>query len=172
MRSEISSAVWKLGGPIAISCCARMCDFSRRNILLGAAALGGVFEPNARTQSDQASSGNEVNRPIQVADDVYFHQGDIEHQGHCNNGWIVFEDYVLVIDATVSIWFSITRFCGTKIPIEFLPRMERMLHCLKPNRRANFDTSDSRGIKIHTSICICWKWQSRTDSTLMLFNCH
>ena len=76
-----------------------MCDVSRRNILLAAAAVGGVFDAKARTQPDQASSGNEVNKPIQVADDVYFHQGDIEHQGHCNNGWIVFEDYVLVIDA-------------------------------------------------------------------------
>jgi hypothetical protein len=67
--------------------------------LLGTAALGGVFEAKARTQSDQSASGNEVNKPIRVADDVYFHQGDIEHQGHCNNGWIVFEDYVLMIDA-------------------------------------------------------------------------
>ena len=76
-----------------------MCDVSRRNVLLGTAALGGLFEEKARTQSDQAGSGNEVNKPVRVADDVYFHQGDIEHQGHCNNGWIVFEDYVLVIDA-------------------------------------------------------------------------
>jgi len=76
-----------------------MCDVSRRNILLGAAAVGGLLEVKARTQPDQANSGSEINKPIRVADGVYFHQGDIEHQGHCNNGWIVFEDYVLVIDA-------------------------------------------------------------------------
>lgn len=34
-----------------------------------------------------------------LAPGVYFHQGDIEGKGHCNNGWVVFEDYVLVIDA-------------------------------------------------------------------------
>jgi cyclase len=34
-----------------------------------------------------------------LASDVYFHQGDIDGKGHCNNGWVMFEDYVLVIDA-------------------------------------------------------------------------
>lgn len=40
----------------------------------------------------------EVNRPEKIADDVYFHEGDIKNKGHCNNGWIIFDDYVLVID--------------------------------------------------------------------------
>jgi glyoxylase-like metal-dependent hydrolase (beta-lactamase superfamily II) len=40
----------------------------------------------------------EVNKAEQIAPDVYFHEGDIKGHGHCNNGWIVFEDYVLVID--------------------------------------------------------------------------
>src|ERR1043166_737808 len=40
----------------------------------------------------------EVNKVEKIADDVYFHEGDIKGHGHCNNGWIVFEDYVLVID--------------------------------------------------------------------------
>src|SRR6185503_21289519 len=34
-----------------------------------------------------------------VAPDVFFHEGDIKGKGHCNNGWVVFDDYVLVIDA-------------------------------------------------------------------------
>jgi cyclase len=34
-----------------------------------------------------------------IAPDVYFHEGDIKGRGHCNNGWVVFQDYVLVIDA-------------------------------------------------------------------------
>jgi glyoxylase-like metal-dependent hydrolase (beta-lactamase superfamily II) len=34
-----------------------------------------------------------------VALDVYFHVGDIAGKGHCNTGWVIFEDYVLVIDA-------------------------------------------------------------------------
>ena len=40
----------------------------------------------------------EVNKAEQIAPDVYFHEGDLKGSGHCNNGWIVFEDYVLVID--------------------------------------------------------------------------
>jgi glyoxylase-like metal-dependent hydrolase (beta-lactamase superfamily II) len=40
----------------------------------------------------------EVNKVETVAPDVYFHEGDIGRKGHCNNGWIIFEDYVLVVD--------------------------------------------------------------------------
>ena len=32
-----------------------------------------------------------------VAPNVYFHQGNLE-KGHCNQGWIIFRDFVLVID--------------------------------------------------------------------------
>src|SRR2546429_3220412 len=46
-----------------------------------------------------ASARAEVNKAEPIAPDVYFHEGDIQAHGHCNNGWIVFEDYVLVIDA-------------------------------------------------------------------------
>jgi len=41
----------------------------------------------------------EVNQVETVAPNVYFHEGDLTSKGHCNNGWIVFEDYVLVVDA-------------------------------------------------------------------------
>ena len=44
-------------------------------------------------------AGAEVNEVQKVAEDVYFHEGEIQPSGHCNNGWIVFEDYVVVIDA-------------------------------------------------------------------------
>jgi glyoxylase-like metal-dependent hydrolase (beta-lactamase superfamily II) len=40
----------------------------------------------------------EVNKVEKIAPDVYFHEGDLKGHGHCNNGWVVFEDYVLVID--------------------------------------------------------------------------
>lgn len=40
----------------------------------------------------------EVNVVEKVADGVYFHEGDIGRKGHCNNGWIVFKDFVLVVD--------------------------------------------------------------------------
>ena len=33
----------------------------------------------------------------EIAPGVYFHQGDIE-KGHCNQGWVMFENFVLVID--------------------------------------------------------------------------
>src|SRR5437867_9956992 len=41
----------------------------------------------------------EVNQVTNIAPNVYFHEGDLAGKGHCNNGWIIFEDYVLVIDA-------------------------------------------------------------------------
>jgi glyoxylase-like metal-dependent hydrolase (beta-lactamase superfamily II) len=41
----------------------------------------------------------EVNKVEKIADEVYFHEGEIKPSGHCNNGWIIFEDYVVVIDA-------------------------------------------------------------------------
>jgi glyoxylase-like metal-dependent hydrolase (beta-lactamase superfamily II) len=41
----------------------------------------------------------EVNVVQTVAPQVYFHEGEITGKGHCNNGWIIFEDYVVVIDA-------------------------------------------------------------------------
>src|SRR5438270_12995616 len=76
-----------------------MCDLSRRKILLGTAAITAVARAGSPEQIEQPKSGNEVNTAVPVAADVFFHQGDIEHQGHCNNGWIIFKDYVLVIDA-------------------------------------------------------------------------
>ncbi len=82
-----------------------MCRVSRREMLLGGAALLGA----AATESKAKSITNpktapppaptaEVGVVDQVADGVYFHQGNLL-VGHCNNGWIIFEDYVLVIDA-------------------------------------------------------------------------
>lgn len=41
----------------------------------------------------------EPNEVQKVAEGVYFHEGEIVPSGHCNNGWIVFDDYVVVIDA-------------------------------------------------------------------------
>ena len=34
----------------------------------------------------------EVNKAEQIAPDVYSHEGDIKSSGHCNNGWISFEE--------------------------------------------------------------------------------
>ena len=35
----------------------------------------------------------------ELAPGVFFHEGDIRGKGHCNNGWVIFDDYVLVLDA-------------------------------------------------------------------------
>ena len=40
----------------------------------------------------------QINTVQQVAPGVYFHEGDLR-RGHSNNGWIVFDDFVLVIEA-------------------------------------------------------------------------
>lgn len=45
-----------------------------------------------------AKAAAEVNKAEEIAPGVYFHEGDIGRKGHCNNGWIIFDDYVLVID--------------------------------------------------------------------------
>ncbi len=42
---------------------------------------------------------SQVDTMKQVAPNVYFHEGDLHGHGHCNNGVIVFDDYVLVVDA-------------------------------------------------------------------------
>src|SRR5437868_3398551 len=59
----------------------------------GLPLFGGVLIATA------ISAFAEANQVEKLAADIYFHEGDIQHSGHCNNGWIVFKDYVLVIDA-------------------------------------------------------------------------
>jgi cyclase len=66
----------------------------RRNLLIAATGFAAVMVfAIARTGSP------EVNKVETLAPDVYFHEGDLQGHGHCNNGWVVFEDYVLVVDA-------------------------------------------------------------------------
>lgn len=40
----------------------------------------------------------EIDKVEEIAPDVYFHEGDLAGKGHCNNGWVVFDNFVLVID--------------------------------------------------------------------------
>jgi glyoxylase-like metal-dependent hydrolase (beta-lactamase superfamily II) len=72
-----------------------MCDVKRRDVLIGAAALLGSA---VSSRGNAKPAAVEVGKVDQVAPDIYFHEGNIA-VGHCNNGWIIFEDYVLVIDA-------------------------------------------------------------------------
>jgi cyclase len=47
----------------------------------------------------QRDAASQVDTVKELAPGVYFHEGDIKGKGHCNNGWVIFDDYVLVIDA-------------------------------------------------------------------------
>ncbi len=78
-----------------------MCDVSRRKFLAGGTAflslageaelLAGPISPGT-TEAAQADI---------LAPDIYFHEGQLTDTADavCNNGWIMFKDYVLVIDA-------------------------------------------------------------------------
>ena len=58
--------------------------------------LSGFFGVSAALAAPDLRA--QVNVVQTVAKDVYFHEGEIKGKGHCNNGWIVFEDFVLVVD--------------------------------------------------------------------------
>lgn len=47
----------------------------------------------------QRDVASQVNAVKELAPGVYFHEGDLRGKGHCNNGWVIFDDYVLVLDA-------------------------------------------------------------------------
>ena len=47
--------------------------------------------------AENAWSQDRIGEVQEIAPGVYFHQGDIE-KGHCNQGWVMFESFVLVID--------------------------------------------------------------------------
>ena len=78
-----------------------MCDLSRRDFLVAGSAflsLAAEAELLAGPKPERMAEAAKVDL---VAPDVYFHEGDISDTADavCNNGWIMFEDYVLVIDA-------------------------------------------------------------------------
>jgi cyclase len=78
-----------------------MCDVSRREFLSGGVALLSLAAEKELLAVPDARGRIETGRADPIADDVYFHEGSRSDNADavCNNGWIVFEDYVLVIDA-------------------------------------------------------------------------
>jgi glyoxylase-like metal-dependent hydrolase (beta-lactamase superfamily II) len=45
-----------------------------------------------------AQGRDRVGEAQELAPGVYFHQGNLKEKGHCNQGWVVFKNFVLVID--------------------------------------------------------------------------
>src|SRR5437764_12106598 len=78
-----------------------MCKVSRRELLIGGSAFLSLAAEAELLAGRRPAGLSEAAKEDLVAPDVYFHEGDIADTADavCNNGWIMFEDYVLVIDA-------------------------------------------------------------------------
>jgi cyclase len=80
-----------------------MCEVDRRCFLAtGAAVAAGALGAGTTTAQP---AGNPLPAPDgfelrEIAPGVHFAEGDSIKRGYSNNGWIVLEDYVLVVDAT------------------------------------------------------------------------
>jgi len=77
-----------------------MCEVSRRGFLAGSAGFLSLAA-EAELLAGPSPAAPEVGKVDPVAPDIYFHEGRVADNADavCNNGWILFEDYVLVIDA-------------------------------------------------------------------------
>ena len=76
-----------------------MCNVSRRNFL---AVGAGAFLASSTEEELLAGVQPLAKLPAgvhEVAPDVYFYEADLAASGHCNSGWVIFDDYVLVVDA-------------------------------------------------------------------------
>ena len=77
-----------------------MCDVSRRQFLAGGTLLTIAAEAELLGGPVPGGVAQAATADL-IAPDVYFHQGNVADNADavCNNGWIMFEDYVLVVDA-------------------------------------------------------------------------
>jgi hypothetical protein len=78
-----------------------MCDVSRREFLAGGTVLLTLAAEAELLGGPVPAGVAEAATADLIAPDVYFHEGNVADNADavCNNGWIMFEDYVLVIDA-------------------------------------------------------------------------
>jgi len=78
-----------------------MCEVSRRELLIGGGAFLSLAAEADLLARPTPPGVSEAAKEDLVASDVYFHEGDVSDTADavCNNGWIMFEDYVLVVDA-------------------------------------------------------------------------
>jgi len=78
-----------------------MSDVSRRGFLTGSTAFLSLAAEMELLAGPIPAGMAEAAKADLLAPDIYFHEGRVEDNADavCNNGWIMFEDYVLVIDA-------------------------------------------------------------------------
>lgn len=78
-----------------------MCDISRREFLAAGTAFLSLASEGELSAGPIPAGMAQAAKADLVAPDVYFHEGQVSDNADavCNNGWIIFEDYVLVIDA-------------------------------------------------------------------------
>jgi len=78
-----------------------MCEVSRRGFLLGGSAFLSLAAEAELLAGPKPEGMAQAAKEDILAPDVYFHEGQVSDTADavCNNGWIMFEDYVLVIDA-------------------------------------------------------------------------
>ncbi len=78
-----------------------MCDVSRRHFLASGAAFLSLAAETELLAGPTPPGAAEAGKIDLIAPEIYFHEGQLSDTADavCNNGWIIFEDYVLVIDA-------------------------------------------------------------------------
>jgi glyoxylase-like metal-dependent hydrolase (beta-lactamase superfamily II) len=78
-----------------------MCEVSRREFLTGGTAFLSLAAEMELLAGPTPAGMAEAGKADLIAPDIYFHEGQLSDTADavCNNGWILFEDYVLVIDA-------------------------------------------------------------------------
>jgi phosphoglycerate dehydrogenase-like enzyme/glyoxylase-like metal-dependent hydrolase (beta-lactamase superfamily II) len=69
----------------------------RRSLLLALPIVAGAI--GAHAALFRKAPETRPNQVAELAPGVYFRHGDLEGHGHCNNGIVLFKDFVLVIDA-------------------------------------------------------------------------
>jgi glyoxylase-like metal-dependent hydrolase (beta-lactamase superfamily II) len=76
-------------------------NVSRREFLAGGTAFLSLAAEMELLAGPIPAGMAEAGKADLVAPDIYFHEGQLSDTADavCNNGWILFEDYVLVIDA-------------------------------------------------------------------------
>jgi len=78
-----------------------MCEVNRRKFLAGGTAFLSLVAEAELLAGPIPAGMAEAGKADLITPDIYFHEGRVADTADavCNNGWILFEDYVLVIDA-------------------------------------------------------------------------